>query len=56
MSKFLILTLSLLTPTLAFAHEGHGGVGLFHHFMNMAPALALLVVIAAGIMWVKKHK
>jgi hypothetical protein len=56
MSKFLILAITLLTPTLAFAHEGHGGVGLFHHFMDLAPALALLVVIAAGIMWVKKRK
>ncbi|QQX81901.1 hypothetical protein JK628_08870 [Shewanella sp. KX20019] len=56
MSKFLILAFTLLTPTLAFAHEGHGGIGLFHHFMDLAPALALLVVIAAGVMWVKKRK
>lgn len=56
MSKFLILTLTLLTPTLAFAHSGHGGVGLFHHFIDLAPALVLLVVIAAGIMWVKNNK
>lgn len=56
MSRFLILATALLTPTLAFAHDGHGGVGLFHHFMDLAPALALLVVIAAGVMWVKNRK
>ena len=56
MSKFLLLTFSLLTPTVVFAHEGHGGVGLFHHFMDLAPALALLAVIAGGIMWVKNRK
>ncbi|WOT06410.1 hypothetical protein [Shewanella youngdeokensis] len=56
MSKFLLLATTLLTPTLAFAHEGHGGIGLFHHFMDMAPALALVAVIGAGVVWAKNHK
>lgn len=37
----------------AFAHEGHGAPGLFHHFEQMAPAI-LLVAIVAGILWKMK--
>jgi hypothetical protein len=37
----------------AFAHEGHGAPGLFHHFEQMAPAI-FLVAIVAGILWKMK--
>lgn len=43
------------TPTLAFAHEGHGAVGLFHHLMDLAPAIAL-VGVAAFIIWKRANK
>ncbi|MCL1146721.1 hypothetical protein AB4298_17390 [Shewanella sp. 10N.261.52.F9] len=56
MRKSLLIIAMLLSPTAAFAHEGHGGVGLFHHFMDLAPALALLAVIAVGFVWVKNRK
>ncbi|WP_174208622.1 hypothetical protein [Shewanella halifaxensis] len=56
MRKLLLLITILLSPSIALAHEGHGGVGLFHHFVDLAPALGLLVVIAAGLMWVKNRK
>ncbi|MCK8045963.1 hypothetical protein MSG37_13830 [Shewanella sp. 1CM18E] len=56
MRKLLLLGTILLSPAVAFAHEGHGGVGLFHHFVDLAPALALLAVIGVGFVWVKKRK
>ena len=56
MRKLLLLTAIILSPMTAIAHEGHGGVGLFHHFMDLAPALGLLAVIAAGFIWVKRRK
>ncbi|MBT1443124.1 hypothetical protein KJI95_01090 [Shewanella sp. JM162201] len=49
-----LLPLLLFTP-LAMAHEGHGGIGLYHHFMDALPALALIAVVA-GVWWVKRHK
>ncbi|GIU53052.1 MULTISPECIES: hypothetical protein [Shewanella] len=41
-------------PTLAFAHEGHGGVGLFHHMYELAPAIALVAIVA--FIFYKKSK
>ena len=49
--KYLSIAVFLATmPSLAMAHEGHGGVGLFHHLMDLAPAIAL-VAIGALIYW-----
>ncbi|GGB70289.1 hypothetical protein K8B83_12325 [Shewanella inventionis] len=49
--KYLSLAFILATiPSLAMAHEGHGGVGLFHHLLELTPAIAL-VAIAAFIYW-----
>lgn len=54
MRKLLLAILFL--PTTVMAHEGHGGIGLFHHFVDLAPVIALLAVMAAGFIWVKKRK
>ncbi|MBB1270841.1 hypothetical protein [Shewanella sp. SR44-3] len=45
----------LFLPNLAMAHEGHHGVGLFHHVMDLAPGLTLFALIALGILWAKKR-
>ncbi|GGQ07248.1 hypothetical protein [Shewanella litoralis] len=45
--KYLSLAFILAaTPSLALAHEGHGGVGLFHHLMDLSPAIALVAIVA----------
>ncbi|WP_372870615.1 hypothetical protein [Shewanella sp.] len=44
-----VLPLLLLVPATAMAHEGHGGVGLFHHLMDLLPAIALVAI--AGTWW-----
>ena len=50
----LIGSLSLMAISgAAFAHEGHGAPGLFHHFEQMAPAI-ILVAVVAGIIWKMK--
>lgn len=50
----LISALSLMAISgSALAHEGHGAVGLFHHFEQIAPAI-VLVAIVAGIVWKMK--
>ena len=35
-----------VSPSLAFAHEGHGGIGLFHHISEVMPAIALIAIVA----------
>ncbi|MGX9460950.1 hypothetical protein ACWXWU_06840 [Shewanella sp. A14] len=45
--KYLSLAFILATiPSLAMAHEGHGGVGLFHHLYELTPAIALVAIVA----------
>ncbi|WP_167496002.1 MULTISPECIES: hypothetical protein [Shewanella] len=44
--KYLSLAFILATiPSLAMAHEGHGGVGLFHHLYQLVPAIALVAMV-----------
>ncbi|NKF49196.1 hypothetical protein G3R49_01215 [Shewanella sp. WXL01] len=51
MMKKLISTAALAAiSTSALAHEGHGGVGLFHHVAELVPAIAL-VAIVAFVIW-----
>ncbi|MGZ9899418.1 hypothetical protein [Shewanella gaetbuli] len=50
MKKALSTLLLTAAPALAMAHEGHGGVGLFHHMAELVPAI-ILVVIAAFVIW-----
>jgi len=42
--KYLLML--CLVPSLALAHEGHGGIGLFHHMLSLWPAVVLLVLMA----------
>lgn len=45
--KYLSIAFILATiPSIAMAHEGHGGVELFHHFMQLTPAIALVAIVA----------
>ncbi|ABI71960.1 MULTISPECIES: hypothetical protein [Shewanella] len=45
--KYLSIAFILATiPSIAMAHEGHGGVGLFHHFIQLTPAIALVAIVA----------
>ncbi|MGK0409397.1 MAG: hypothetical protein ACJASB_001553 [Shewanella psychromarinicola] len=49
--KYLSIAFILATmPTIAMAHEGHGGVGLFHHLAQLSPAI-MLVAIVAFVYW-----
>ncbi|MFC3185918.1 hypothetical protein ACFOD0_03320 [Shewanella intestini] len=50
MKKLISLSALAATPTLALAHEGHGGVGLFHHMVDLVPAIALVAVVGF-IIW-----
>lgn len=56
MKRFLPLLMILLLPSVAMAHAGHGGLGVFHHFIDMAPALTLLVLAIGGAIWINKRK
>ncbi|MBY5921235.1 hypothetical protein [Ferrimonas balearica] len=48
MKNRIALLLGLL-PSLAYAHPGHGGLGLFHHAWDVM--LMLLVAVALVIGW-----
>ncbi|WP_394129458.1 hypothetical protein [Shewanella maritima] len=50
MKKALSVIALAAAPSLAMAHEGHGGIGLFHHLSDLVPAIAL-VAVAAFIIW-----
>lgn len=54
--KLLFAMLFTLLPALALAHPGHGGVGLFHHLLDLAPAIILVALIAWAGIWVKNRK
>ncbi|MCL1046811.1 hypothetical protein Q4601_12945 [Shewanella sp. 1_MG-2023] len=46
MNTKLIALLFATAPTAVFAHEGHGGMGLFHHLYELAPAITLVAIVA----------
>lgn len=51
--KLLLVLLCMLVPSMAWAHPGHGGVGLFHHLLDLAPAVILVALIAWAGIWAK---
>lgn len=51
-----LLGMYFMLPQTAFAHDGHGGVGLFHHLMDIAPALLLVMLVLWGVNRVFKRK
>lgn len=54
--KILFVLLFSLLPTIAWAHAGHGGVGLFHHLLDYAPAIILVALLACVGVWAKNKK
>lgn len=56
MKTLLPLLITLLIPSLAWAHPGHGSYGLFHHLSDVAPLILLVVFIAAGTFWARSRK
>ena len=56
MKKFLPLLITLLIPSVTWAHPGHGSVGLFHHLSDVAPFILLAVLIAGGAIWARSRK
>ncbi|MGL4937259.1 hypothetical protein [Shewanella sp.] len=54
--KLLLVLLVSLLPTMVWAHEGHGGVGLFHHLLDLLPAIILVALIAVAGIWAKNRK
>ncbi|MGL4612916.1 MAG: hypothetical protein ACRCVV_03260 [Shewanella sp.] len=54
--KFLFVLLVSLLPSMVWAHEGHGGVGLFHHLLDLMPAIILVALIAVAGVWAKNRK
>lgn len=54
--KLLLVLLCMLVPSMAWAHPGHGGVGLFHHLLDLAPAVILVALIAWAGIWAKSRK
>ncbi|QSX31300.1 MULTISPECIES: hypothetical protein [Shewanella] len=49
--KYLLIL--CLLPSLALAHEGHGGVGLFHHLLELWPVVLLPALMTAW--WLKRR-
>lgn len=58
--KKIFLSLAAVTATLSsFAHEGHGhthGFTIQHYFVEPEHALAVLAVVAAGILLFKRYR
>lgn len=54
--KILLILLCALVPSMVWAHPGHGGVGLFHHLLDLAPAVILVALIVWAGMWAKNRK
>ncbi|EDQ00393.1 hypothetical protein KT99_11098 [Shewanella benthica KT99] len=42
-------------PSMAWAHSGHNGIGLFHHLQDLLPIVAAIFIVAAYMLW-KKHR
>ncbi|QYJ80335.1 hypothetical protein [Shewanella acanthi] len=54
--KLLFALMSCLLPSLVWAHSGHGGVGLFHHLLDFAPAMVLVLLVVWVGIWAKNKK
>ncbi|WP_165399023.1 MULTISPECIES: hypothetical protein [Shewanella] len=53
MKKSLVAA-SLFVPCAAFAHEGHGGIGLFHHMYDLLPVVGAVIIVAG--LWLAKKR
>lgn len=54
--KLLFAMFFALLPGLAWAHPGHDGVGLFHHMLDLVPAIILVALLACAGIWAKNRK
>ncbi|MBY5921607.1 hypothetical protein [Ferrimonas balearica] len=43
-----IAMLAALAPSLAYAHPGHGGLGIFHHAWDVVVMLVVVAALVAG--------
>lgn len=54
--KFVLSIFTLLyMPTIAWAHTGHDGIGLFHHLFDILPIIAVVILVAGAYIWKRKH-
>jgi hydrogenase/urease accessory protein HupE len=59
MKKYLLSLTAILASLSSFAHEGHGhthGFTIQHYFVEPEHALALLAVVAIGVLLFKRYR
>jgi len=55
MKKVLSMIALLAMPTMAMAHSGHEGVGMFHHMFDILPLVAVVIIAAGAFVWKKNQ-
>ncbi|WP_299794304.1 hypothetical protein [uncultured Shewanella sp.] len=55
MKNVLSMIALLAMPSMAMAHEGHNGVGLFHHMFDILPFVAVVIIAAGAFIWKKNQ-
>lgn len=55
MKTVLSIIALIFMPTLAWAHPGHGGIGLFHHLFDLLPIIAVIILVAGVYVWKRKQ-
>ncbi|WP_298445457.1 hypothetical protein [uncultured Ferrimonas sp.] len=48
MHRVILAISASLVPLTASAHDGHGGLGLFHHASDLMPMIAVVAAVWAG--------
>lgn len=55
MKKMLACIALLSAPSMALAHTGHAGVGLFHHMFDILPFVAVVIIAAGAYLWKRNN-
>ncbi|MEC4725381.1 hypothetical protein HWQ46_07460 [Shewanella sp. D64] len=55
MRKLTSLIALTFIPSLAWAHPGHDGIGLFHHMFDLLPIVAVIILVAGVYIWKRKQ-